>query len=100
MFSTLTRAALWPATLLVLGVLGAATYLTSQGEVSADVWSSIATLILTAVVGVTATHVASNAVAAAVGVTPTAAPSSAASTAATVTPTPPANQPVAETVAA
>lgn len=60
MIGTLTKTAIWPATLIVLAVIGAVTYLGSQGVVSGSDIVTIMVLILTGVIGVTATHVAGN----------------------------------------
>jgi hypothetical protein len=58
MLSTLKGAALWVAGGIVLALIGAATYLASQGTLTGSDWLTIMVPILTGVVGVTSAHVA------------------------------------------
>lgn len=60
MLGSLTKTAIWPATLIVLAIIGAITYLGSQGVVSGSDIVTIVVLILTGVIGVTAAHVGGN----------------------------------------
>jgi hypothetical protein len=65
MFTTLKGAALWVAGGIVLAVIGAATYLTSAGDLNGSDWLAIILPILTGVIGVTSAHVAGQTAAAA-----------------------------------
>lgn len=70
MFTTLTGGALYVAGAIVLAVIGAATYLSSQGVLAGSDWLAIVSPILVGVVGVTSAHVAGQTVARAVNVPP------------------------------
>lgn len=59
MLDTLKGPALWAAGIIVLAVVGAVTYLASQGTMSGSDVMSVVILILTGVVGITSAHVAS-----------------------------------------
>lgn len=63
MFTTLSKSAIWPATAIVLAIIGAAAYLCSQGDLPGGDVLTLLVSILTAVGGVTAAHVTGTAVA-------------------------------------
>jgi hypothetical protein len=58
MLETLKGAALYVAGAIVLAIVGAATYLASQGTLTGSDWLTIVVPVLTGVVGVTSAHVA------------------------------------------
>ena len=61
MLTTLKGSTLWAVVAIVLGVLGAATYLASQGILSGSDWLVLGTAVLASVGIVTGAHVASQA---------------------------------------
>lgn len=70
MFATLKGAALYVAGGIVVAVIGAATYLTSNGNLTGADWLVIITPILTGVVGITFAHTTGQAVGAALQTPP------------------------------
>lgn len=60
MLTSLSKSALWPVTLVILAVIGAAAYLASQNVISGAEIVTLLTLILTGAVGLTTVHVAGN----------------------------------------
>jgi hypothetical protein len=68
--TTLSGAALWVAGLIVLAIVGAATYLASQGILSGSDWLVIGSAILASVGIVTTAHVTGQQVTAALQTPP------------------------------
>lgn len=70
MYSTLKGASLVVAGAIVIAVIGAATYLTSNGNLTGADWLVIITPLLTGVVGITFAHTTGIAVGAALNTPP------------------------------
>lgn len=70
MWETLKGAALYVAGAITLAIIGAATYLASQGTLTGQDWLTITVPVLTGVVGVTTAHVAGTQVASAINTMP------------------------------
>jgi hypothetical protein len=70
MWETLKGATLYVVGVIVLAIIGAATYLAQSGVLTGSDWLTITVPVLTGVVGVTASHVAGNQVASAINSVP------------------------------